>query len=76
MINFDTILLDFIEHNSVTLLLVFGFLKVLAGHSKSTLDDSIIDYLTSFFSRSPKEIKAQIEALNKELENKENDTCI
>jgi len=56
MINLDALLLDFIEQNSVTLALVFGVLKVLASHSKSTIDDSVLDYLSSFV-RTPKEEK-------------------
>jgi len=61
MINLDALLLDFIEHNSVTLALVFGVLKVLASHSKSTIDDSILDYLGSFIRTSEEEKAHEIE---------------
>ena len=69
MINLDALLLDFIEQNSVTLALVFGVLKVLASHSKSTIDDSILDYLASFV-RTPKEEKEHAIEIKKEGERK------
>lgn len=68
MINIDEVLLSFIEHNTVTLLLIFGLLKILAKRSESTLDDSVVDYLASFFTRAPKEIVTE-EKPKEELEN-------
>ena len=73
MVNIDEILLSFIEHNTVTLLLVFGLLKILAKRSPSTLDDSVIDYLASFFTRTPKEIIAEEKTKEEPIDESDKD---
>jgi len=54
MLHLDAFLIGFLEHNTLSLMLVFGILKTLANRSKNTLDDDILNYLTSFLPKKKK----------------------
>jgi hypothetical protein len=55
MFSADKYVLEFIQLNVFSLTILFGFLKILAQRSESTLDDNILSYLTGFLKRKKSE---------------------
>jgi len=51
MINFDSILLDFVRTNIVTISIIVAIFKVIAIETPWAIDDKIIEIFTNFLKR-------------------------
>ena len=65
MIDIDSILLEFVRANLVTLGLVLAILKVIAKHTEWAVDDEIIQIFTNFLKR--KEILSHVDESDRKL---------